>query len=462
MFDQILTDAEVKAIARSRGFPEGSGASRSTVKNLFLASVGVEEALAGLTVEERAALHMLAGLEESVDVSFFERIYHAPDFSFKTAYTQTFNQRYKEVLKTVRERLVRRGILLMDINPFMGGARIEQWNFSLPPNFIERLPPPLQPARLPEPPAAEEVNPQALNGWLQQLLGKPAEGPLAKEPRFRLKLQDGTLWAGSQPLNESHVYEWCGNSWLKSIPARLLSSTQAEHPALAILAAVENLTPEEWFLPRQLTPILAVRCFGIEHPPADAMLEEGWKWGVFARRRHNDQVYYSPRMVRGSANRIVFPPAPDLARYLKANPGARPSVSLDNLPAAVLVALNQTSRLELMDRRLYFSPEQTKIASYYLELKTNPTAQWLFAHLPDYQAHYRQIQASWGKTIIHQNLHLARISDFGLMVQFERAFRPGVDYVRLGEQWVAFHKNLLPEVEKLVKKGEFVIKVVRP
>ena len=178
MFDQLLTDAEVKAIARSRGFPAGSASSRSTVKNLFLSTIGVDQALSGLTMEELTVLHMLAEMEESVGISFFERIYHEPNFSFQHVYGLTFNQRYKDVLKETRERLVRRGILIIGTNVMAGDQRIEQWTFRLPPVVIERLPPLIRPTRLPGPPTTQEANYQALNNWLLELTGAHADSPL--------------------------------------------------------------------------------------------------------------------------------------------------------------------------------------------------------------------------------------------------------------------------------------------
>src|SRR5512133_1835882 len=113
MFQVALTDAEVKAIAKARSFPEAAVASRAAVGSMFESEVGVAEAVAALTRPEQVALRMLAAAPEPVDVSFFERLYHEANPDFPAIYARTFNQRYREVFKQVREQLVRKGVLFI-------------------------------------------------------------------------------------------------------------------------------------------------------------------------------------------------------------------------------------------------------------------------------------------------------------------------------------------------------------
>ena len=459
MFDALLTDAEVKAIARNRGFPAGSGASRSTIKNMFSSTLGLDEVLSSLTVEELVILHMLARLKSPCDVSFFERIYHSPDFSFKNIYMFTFSQRYKEVLKEVRERLVKRGILLVSEN-VTGTVKLEQWNFSLPAVVIEHLPPVIRSVRLPDPPTANDMNQQALAGWLLELSGQKPSGTLVKNPRYQAEIKDGTLMTGAIPLQGPAITEWCIQQWIQALQIKPVTYPHSDHPCFAVLQTLAHLKPEEWVRPSQLTPILAVRSFGFDLPTSDALMEEGWKQGLLARRVHDQQTYYSPRLLYNPFGYQTALPIPDPRRYLQAD-NHQLWAELEQLPPQLLVTLNKMARLELKNKRLWFTPDRPKTAINYLQLIHDPVVEAITAISPDFQELYRDIQEHWGQVIIHNNLYLARISDFSLMVQFERSFRLGVDYVKLNAEWVAFRKFLLPEVEKLVKKSDFVIKKVK-
>ncbi len=469
MFEDGLSDAEIKAIAKARGFPAGSGASRSAVKNLFLSSVGIDEALASLDTSELAILWLLSEQDSEPDVSFFERLYHKPDFSFTSSYMLSFNQRYSEVFKTTREKLVRKGILIMAANRYTQGTRLEQWRFALPPAVIERLPRQVRPLRL-EPDPAEEINTQALTLKLLQLAGVKQTDPLAKDPRYPLSLENGSILAGKNPLNQSVFFEWQVNNWSTALEIKVVFHTMAFHPALAIIIAVADLQPDEWFLPRQLNPLLKIRCYGVTYPKVEDILEAGWKWGLFARRERDNQRYYSPRFMQNPRGLPIALSLPDPSSFIH-HKNDQNWVDLETVPPAAVAVLNEIAFLELSkgkdgklagSKRLTFTPNLVNLANHYPRLDQSPLAMWLVKNLPDFEETYTYVQQSWGKTMMHNNLYVARISSFALMIQIERAFRPGLDYVRLSDQWLAFRKDLLPEVEKLVKKAEFVIKKVTP
>ena len=94
MCHQVLSNADVKAICKSRGFSARESASRALFENFFLSDIGVEAAIGSLTKEETVLLHLLKYTGEAVDVSFFARIYG--DKQLKSHYHHyTFTQRYK-------------------------------------------------------------------------------------------------------------------------------------------------------------------------------------------------------------------------------------------------------------------------------------------------------------------------------------------------------------------------------
>jgi hypothetical protein len=59
-----LSQADFKAIGRSRGFDPGTVASRDLLQHVFLSEQGVASALALLSPEEIGALHLLNCLRD--------------------------------------------------------------------------------------------------------------------------------------------------------------------------------------------------------------------------------------------------------------------------------------------------------------------------------------------------------------------------------------------------------------
>src|SRR5438132_6597792 len=114
MCQHVLAEADVKAICKNRGLPNQAASSRHLLENLFLSDAGVAVALRTLDRTEIALLHLLRGQDKPVDVAFFSRLDppQSPGWSHGT-----FTQRFQGVFSRVKDRLVRRGILLLALGP---------------------------------------------------------------------------------------------------------------------------------------------------------------------------------------------------------------------------------------------------------------------------------------------------------------------------------------------------------
>jgi len=75
MCSRVLSDADIKTIAKSRGFSPREASSRASFGNAFLSEIGLDAAFASLTVDEIACLHLLSLETEPVDISYFTRLY---------------------------------------------------------------------------------------------------------------------------------------------------------------------------------------------------------------------------------------------------------------------------------------------------------------------------------------------------------------------------------------------------
>ena len=74
MCQQVLSAADIKAISKSRGFSAREASSRTIFESYFLSDIGVEAAMASLSQEEVALLHLLKLEGKVVDIRFFERL----------------------------------------------------------------------------------------------------------------------------------------------------------------------------------------------------------------------------------------------------------------------------------------------------------------------------------------------------------------------------------------------------
>src|ERR1700722_9613554 len=146
MCHEVLAEADIKAICKNRGLPNLAASSRQVLENLFLSDAGVAVALRALDRTEIALLHLLRGHDKPVDLAFFSRL--DPPQSDGWSYG-TFTQRFQGVFSRVKDRLVRRGILLLALGPETLPKRtnMERWQFALPVQFARHLPPLVESAK---------------------------------------------------------------------------------------------------------------------------------------------------------------------------------------------------------------------------------------------------------------------------------------------------------------------------
>ena len=451
MFTEALTEAEVKAIARSRDFPSSEGVSRAVARNFFLTNLGLASVFNTLSADEIAALHLLASARDDKDITFFARVYQPP----RSEYGQTFTQRYRETLKQVRERLVRKGVLLAWIDAFSSGAQIEKWRFAVPSEFVPSLPPILTPIQLK---ISGEVNDERVRRKVRQLDGAAQDDPLAERSQVKLGIDDGSLTWGGKPFQNNSFCQWQIDNWQTSLDIKVLSNEDSLTPIEAVYEVVHRLQPDEWFEPEQLKTLMSVQCYGYSIPDPAQMMEEGWKWGLFARRTHNRQVLYSPRFGMVIPGVSTWLPKP-LHELLHIS-GEQVWVNLADVPAVLLNDFNQIARLKVQHSRLYLTVDLPKLARVFSLVKDGAVFEYLRQNAPAFRAAFEQIKLRWGSLILHTGCLVARVQNLSLRMQIERSFTAGVDYISLDGGWLAFRPGTLNEVEKIVHKSHFVVKKV--
>src|SRR5205807_4659124 len=125
-------------------------------------------------------------------------------------------------------------------------------------------------------------------------------------------------------------------------------------------------------------------------------------------------------------------------RYLAVS-GDEVSVDLDAVPFEALETL-----VLMSDQRpvpggqplLLVTPNLVKLGRTADTVAALPLIDWLQKNAPAFHQAFETVRQRRGKTILHENLSVARVSDLSLKVALEKAL--GKRIVQLGEEFVAF------------------------
>ncbi len=130
------------------------------------------------------------------------------------------------------------------------------------------------------------------------------------------------------------------------------------------------------------------------------------------------------------------------------------------IPLHDLDLLNTLADLAVENGVLLASPSLIKLGRTIPAQRKAPLSLWLAENIPAFGEALETVDAKWGKTILHENLLVARVRDLSLRVQLERELKGNI--VLLSDHYIAFPIESRPSVEKVLKKTGFVVKTVKP
>ena len=449
MCHEVLAEADVRAICKNRELPNQDASSRPMLENLFLSDAGVAVALRTLDRTEIALLHLLRGHDKPVDLAFFSRL--VPPQSERWSYG-TFTQRFQRVFSRVKDRVVRRGILLLALGPesLLKKTKMERWQFALPVQFARHLPPLIESTK-------------RLSGegdWRgdvarEKLKSAVGQGSDSNTKNDRVEIVNGELCWGGQPFRASSVVEWQKLQWkAETHPAkrRKEADPYTLPPAEAVLRILAGLDADLWSDTDALAVPLEIFCGS--RVDAGSVCESGWRWGLLARQESDSRQWY--RLAPPSA---AADGPPD--RYLAVRGDENPAVDLDAVPFEALETL-----VLMSDQRpvpggqplLLVTPNLVKLGRTAGTVAAFPLAEWLQKNAPAFHQAFETVRQRRGKTILHENLSVARVSDLSLKVALEKTL--GRRIVPLGEEFLAFPSEAVAEVKRLVAQMGHVVKEV--
>lgn len=438
-----LSNADLNAIRKARGFSARETTSRTAFASFYVTSVGVEEAMQALTSEETFTLSLLHETGE-VDITFFERLYGAGNRY------DTFTQQFKPTFDEVKKNLVRRGLVVMAQVKMRGDTvQLERWRFALPPEFAPYLPPR---------PAVQNDDPGMENETIvrRKLLELTGGSPTIPKHPVPIHLSNGSIYLKDQPFSLDTFYTWQLQAWQKSLDVFKRNVPASLSPTEA---ALKLLSAENWTAPGALKPALQIYCFGGKIPSIERLLKTGWELGLLSRLEIESVSHY--RLAPAYDPTAADVPYPATLKWAEAaSKSGSIKIDLRLIPLDDLDLLNRLAHLELQQGVLHASPSPIKLGRATPAQRNAPLSRWLAEQVPAFREALESVNAKWGKTLLHENLLVARVRDLSLRVQLEREL--GQNLVLLNERFIAFPHELLSEVEKVLKKTGFVIKTVKP
>jgi hypothetical protein len=437
-----IAESDLNAIRKVRGFSAKETASRTAFASFYTTSVGVAENMAALTPEEAFTLTLLHETGE-VDVTFFARLYGAGNKY------GTYTQQFKPTFDEVKKNLVRRGLVVMAQIKMRGDTvQLERWRFALPPEFAPYLP---------SLPTVSSDQPGQFNDHTvcRKLLTITGGSPAVPNDPLPLHLSHGNLQLKNQPFSLDAFHAWQLNAWDSALNASRPNVPASLSPTEAVL---KLLSSKAWTAPKSIQPILQIYCFGGKIPPAADLLKAGWELGLLSRLEIDSVPHYRLAPAPDpTASNAPYPATLSWADTLS-RPGSV-KIDLRLVPLHDLDLLNSLTHLDLENGELHGFPSPIKLGRATPTQRNSPLSLWLAEHIPAFGKVLEDVNAKWGKTLLHENLLVARVRDLSLRVQLEREL--GQNLVLLNEHFIAFPRDLLSSVEKVLKKTGFVIKTVK-
>jgi len=451
-----INDSDIKAICKSRGFPAKEATSRDVFENFFISTIGIKEVLNSLTYEEVVFLHLLNKINKKVDIEYFERLYGSAKPA-KGYYYGTFNQRYKETFKKVKNNLVRNGVLIIieqEANAYFSSTKLERLRFYFPTEFGVFLPPIVKASKFTK---TEDFKREVLRNKLLEIIGgeqKPS--PLSNQISFTLTIKDGDLLSGDEKFRVSRLLKWQQACWRASITTN--TSTKSDDMSLieVTLYTLSQLKEHEWLPANDLTVILKIFTGEKVDYSCEQICEVGWDWGCLVKIVANGKAYYQ---LPGDPLEYANSSSPK--HYLQIEPDGTIVLDLMTIPYTILEVLASVAILDIHNSNMRATASLIKIGNALTTVQKESVFAWLRENSSGFRTAIEMAEKRWGKQIIHEHLMIARVKDLSLKVQIKNSFADSQSLVSLPDDYIAFPCALLPAIQKLVEMSGHVIKKVR-
>jgi hypothetical protein len=215
------------------------------------------------------------------------------------------------------------------------------------------------------------------------------------------------------------------------------------------------LKEREWAVPDGILPLWKIAYPTITKlPDIRSACEKGWKYGCLDKITSDGTTFY--RLLKtdtGIGNR-----KPE--DFLSIKNDEFIEIDLSCIPLDTLERLCGICNMSIRQGMLASQPDLVKISHASEKIKETPTFIWLQKHHQAFRNIVRAINKLEGKTVVHNNIMIARIRDLSLKVLLEKKFTDTKQVVSLSEEFISFPVNLLSEIQKVVTKSGHAVKFI--
>ncbi len=449
-----LSQVDIKAVCKARGFPPACLKSRELFQFNFLSDPGIEKAMASLNEKQILFLHLLNAEGEEKDITFFARLYKQ---AYPRDYGYTFNDKYKVVFKKVKTELIRKGLLLFAEEPKEWGNTtvLERQRFMFPNDFELYLPVPVNPVDIAEPDNKIERK-DILRDKLAEIL-EPGKTSGSQPDSFegRLHIKDGQLLLGKDRFTVKRLKTWNRSQWTSSVTSDRKSGDSLLSPVALINYTLSFLKKSEWAVPDDVLPLWKIAYPAVTNlPDIESACEKGFKRGCLEKiTKDGKTLFRSLNIDTGPGNR-----KPE--DFLSIRDDQIIAIDLSCIPLDTLEWLSAVCNMSIRQGGLAAQPDLVEMSHALEKINEQPAFVWLQEHHKAFRRIVSSIKRKKGKTVVHNNLMIARVRDLSLKVLLEKKFADTKKLVSLSDEFISFPVNLLPEIQKLVSKSGNTVKFV--
>ena len=240
-----------------------------------------------------------------------------------------------------------------------------------------------------------------------------------------LEIVEGELRWDGQPFRARKLPDWQRRRWHEETAGKKpadKADPYALPPAQAVLQILDGLEAGCWADAAGLAVPLEIFCGA--KVDGQKVCESGWRWGCLARQQADGTTWYRVAPQNPTAD---VPPH----EYLEVLSDGTVTVDLETVPFETLEQLvaisNQgahvpSSRSPVASgRHLRIVPNLVKLGRTASQLASLPLADWLQEKSTEFQQAFDTCRQRSGKTILHENLAVARVSDLALKVTIEKS-----------------------------------------
>ena len=279
------------------------------------------------------------------------------------------------------------------------------------------------------------------------------QGAASETGGDKLEIVDRGLRFGGQPFRAGRLLEWQKRRWqAETAPAKRRSTDGpcTFLPGEAVVHILAGLDAGLWGDVDALAAPLEVFCgFKVD---GNSVCESGWRWGCLARQECDGKTWYRPAPSPPTAD---TPPDQYLAMLGDDNVAVdMDAASFESIEKLVMIS---DQRAAPGGRPvLLITPNLVKLGRAADAILALPLADWLQKNSPAFRQAIETLRQRRGKTIVHENLSVARVGDLALKVALEKAL--GDRIISLGEDSIAFPQEAVAEVKRIVTKLGHVVK----